>query len=526
MKTDVASYQPMNASLLAGSELPEVLWTEARRRRVLLVTMFAVIAVAGLTVGLVWPKKYGASTTVLVQESNIIKPLMEGRAVATTNADRASIAREVIFSRKIMNQILQAGGWLANNPSALRQERIIEDIKRRTSLTNLRENLIRIEYTDTDPDRAFLVTRQFANLFIEESLAAKERESREAYEFIDNQVKDYRQKLNEAEDKLKAYRAGNDDATPGSETDANTRISQLRTQIEAARVDLIEQRSKERALVSQVSGESATLAVETREGQYRSRLAALQGELDGLLLKYTDQHPDVIRVRHQMEDLREQVAAEQGKRQKQQASGQAAQIDDSILFNPLHQELRSKLAEARREIAASQSRMSMSEQLLQSELGRSRRIADSANALAELTRDYEVNRDIYQDLLKRRENARVSMNLDADHRGLTFNIQEPASLPLRPLGVRFLHFGIAGLGLGLALPLALLFGLVRVDTRLRSANQVEQLTGLPVLASVPVYANAHDRRRTRMRDMLLLFLLLGVVAAYALALALKWTSIL
>src|SRR5262249_40501091 len=163
--------------------------------------------------------------------------------------------------------------------------------------------------------------------------------------------------------------------------------------------------SKEKALVDQVSGESATLAVETREGQYRSQLAQLQGELDQLLLKYTDQHPDVIRVRHQMEDLRGQIAAEQGRRAGANAT---TQVDDTILFNPLHRELRGKLAEARREIAASQSRMGMSESLLRQELERSRRIADSSNSLSELTRDYEVNRDIYQDLLKRRENARVS----------------------------------------------------------------------------------------------------------------------
>jgi polysaccharide chain length determinant protein (PEP-CTERM system associated) len=525
LKSEVPSYLPTGTGLIAGSELPEVLLTEARRRRALLVAMFAAIALAGLGMGLVWPKKYTAATTILVQESNIIKPLMEGRAVTTANADRASIAREVIFSRRVMEQILKAGGWLKGKPSPLQQERTIEDIKNRTILSNVRDNLIRIQYTDTDPERAFLVTRELAHQFITESLAAKERESRDAYEFINSQVADYRKKLSDAEGKLKAYRGGNPDATPGSETDTNTRISQLRTQIENARVDLIEQRSKERALVGQVSGESATLAVETREGEYRSRLAQLQGQLDQLLLKDTDQHPDVIRVRHQIEDLQEQVAAEKTRRERREASGVRAPVDENILFNPLHQELRSRLAEARREIAASQSRMGMSETLLKSELERSRRIADSANTLSELTRDYEVNRDIYQDLLKRRENARVSMNLDADHRGLTFNIQEPASLPLRPLGVRFLHFGIAGIGLGVALPLALLFGLVRVDTRLRSPNQVEQFTGLPMLASVPEYANAHDRRRRRVQDILLILLIVAVVAAYAIALALKWTLV-
>lgn len=514
----------MSGALISSHDLPEVVLHEARRRRALLVCLFAVLAAAGLAAGFLWPKKYTASTSILVQESNIIKPLMEGRAVPTANADHASIAREVIYSHRIMDDILVAGGWMKRNPSPLEQERIIEGIKERTNVSNMRENLIRIEYYDSDPERAFVVTQRLGDLFIKESLAAKERESREAYEFISTQVEDYRRKLTDAEEKLKSYRGANADARPGSETDTNTRIGELRTQIENARMQLMEQRSQERALVEQVSGESAYSAVQSREMQFRSRLAELQGELDKLLLTYTDQHPDVIRVRHQMQDLQEQVKGAQEAHRLQVATGSRTASDDSIQFNPLNLELRSKLAEARRNAAATQSRMSASEALLQQELDRSRRIADSANVLSELTRDYEVNRDIYQDLLKRRENARVSMNLDADRRGLTFNVQEPAALPLRPVGLRFLHFSLAGIGMGLALPIALLFGITRWDPRLRSPNQLMQLTGLPVLASVPNYLDAARRQRARRRDIALAVLLFAVIAAYAIALALKWTA--
>ena len=513
----------MPGEIVSSNDLPVMLWTEARRRRVTLVALFAGAAVLGLLVALLWPRKYSAATSILVQESNIIKPLMEGRAVTTGNADRAAIAREVIFSRQIMDQILKSGGWLKDNPSALEQERIIERIKDRTNLSNLRENLIRIEYTDGDPERAFLVTRELAALFIKESLAAKERESREAYQFISQQVDGYRQKLSDAEDRLKAFRASNPDARPGSETDTNTRIAGLRTQLENARMEATEQRSKGRALQEQISGESAITAVQTREMQYRTRLSGLQAELDKLLLTYTDRHPDVIRVRHQMRDLEDEMHAAQ-QRAAQGGSGGAA--DDSIVLNPLHQELRKRLDDTRSEVAAAQSRMSVSETLLQSELERSRRIADTANTLSELTRDYEVNRDIYQDLLKRRENARVSMNLDAEHRGLTFNIQEPASLPLRPLGLRFLHFTAAGLAAGIALPLALLFGLVRWDPRVRSAGRIEQLTGLPVLATVPTLVNSADRRRGRLTDISLGVVLAAVALVYVVAFTLKWISVL
>jgi len=506
---------------LPAGDLITVLLAEARRRMVMLTTLFAVIAVTALLIGITVPRKYESSTTILVQESNIVTGLMEGRAVATGVADRASIAREVIFSRKVLSGILEVGGWLAGNPSPLDQDRMSEAITKRTTISSPRDNLIQIEYADSDPQRAFRVTQRFAELFIQESLAAKERESREAYEFINSQVEDYHRKLADAEESLKKYREQNADAHPGSEADTNSRISALRSGLEQTRLNLMELHSTEAALSSQLSGESEVTAVQTRAGLYRMQLAELQGQLDKLLLTYTDQYPDVVRLRHQMDDLRKSLDQAENARTADKASGTPTAIDQSIQYSPLYAELRSKLADTRRQIAAGESRMGATETLLNSELDRSRRVASSESALAELTRDYEVNRDVYQDLLKRRENARVSMNLDEEGRGLTFRIQEPAVMPTRPAGLRPMHFAMAGLAIGLVLPLGLLFGYARLDPRVRSAAMIERIAGIPVLAAVPPYPTPSDRRRKTAQLVIAFVLVAGVLATYAITYLLR-----
>lgn len=506
----------MATSIVPLGELAPILLTEARRRMLTLGTLFALIAVAALAAGATWPKKFESSTTILVQESNIVTGLMEGRAVATSVADRASIAREVIFSRKAMDDILAAGGWLARDPkpSPLEQDRIIESITNRTKIASPRDNLIQITYSDSEADRSYKITQRLAELFIKESLATKERESRNAFEFIDGQVESYHKKLTDAEDKLKIYREANVDARPGGEVDSNARISQLRSQVEQARMELMEQRSRESALVAQVSGESEVTAVQTRAGQIRVQLADLQVQLDKLLLTYTNDYPDVVRIRHQMQDLEEALKRDEAQKTAGKATNPSA-IDSAAQYNPLYQELRSKLNEARRNGGAIASRMSASEGMLAAELERSKRIANSENALSELTRDYEVNRDIYQDLLKRRENARVSMDLDEKQQGLTFRIQEPAVMPLRPSGLRMMHFAMAGLGLGIVLPLGLLFGYARFDPRVRSVAQIERIAGVPVLASIPVYATPADRRRSILHGTILIAIIGAVAVAYA-----------
>jgi hypothetical protein len=161
--------------------------------------------------------------------------------------------------------------------------------------------------------------------------------------------------------------------------------------------------------------------------------------------------------------------------------------------------------------------MGASQRLLDEELGRSRRIAASESTLAELTRDYEVNRDIYQDLLRRRENARVSMELDRERRGLTMRIQDPAQLPVQPSGLRPLHVGLGGLAAGLAVPLGLLFLLVKFDPRVRAPGQIERQGNYPVLTVVPPNRTRRDRRREYARTALAAGLVAAVFLAYGLA---------
>jgi polysaccharide chain length determinant protein (PEP-CTERM system associated) len=494
------------------SEFVPLLVREGRRRTLLLVVVFAAIAMLALLFGLfVLEKSYQSSTTILAQQSDIIQPLLEGRAVPTGTIDHAGIARQVIFSRKVLSEILVVGGWLRDEPSPVEQDRMMERIKGAMTVTSPRPNLIEISYRDSDPMRAFRVTDALARLFIEESRAAKERESRDAYDFIDSQVQDYHAKLTEAEQALLQYRSRNVDAHPGSEADANARINALRTQVEQSRMSLLEQQSRAQSLEAQLAGESEVTAVQTRESLYRAQMMELQAQLDRLLLTYTDQYPDVVRTRHQIADIQRQLEQEQTRPQ----GDDSASPFDGAQFNPLYQELRTRLAEVRRELAASSSRLGIAESMLADELNRARRIAASEGDLAELTRDYEVNRDIYQDLLRRRENARVSMVLDQEQRGLTFRIQDPAVMPLRPTGLRLMHVAAAGLAAAVVVPLGLLFVAARFDPRIRSASQLERL-GVPVLATVPAYATPRDRNAQRLRMLLAVLIVAGVLGAYLL----------
>ena len=357
---------------LPPDELVPVLLAECRRHALPIAATFGAVALLALLVGLfLLPRNYVASTTILARESDIIQPLLEGRAVATGVTDRAGMARQVIFSRKVLEDILATGGWLADNPSPIERDRRMERIQENTRVTSPREDLVHIVYSDSDAERTFRVTERLAELFIAESLETKERESREAYEFIDSQVQAYHRKLIEAEENLQAYRSRNADAQPDSTAEVNNRVSALRTQVSQNRMELQEHRSRAAALASQLSRESAVTAVQTRANLYGAQLVELQSQVDLLLLNYTEQYPDVVRLRHQIADIKRAMQEDAA---RPDTAAQGGTPFESAQLNPHYQQLRQQRDEALREMAATNARLGVSQSMLGEELGRRRSI--------------------------------------------------------------------------------------------------------------------------------------------------------
>lgn len=497
---------------------------EGRRRPLLLAGVFAAVALGALLIGLVIPKQYTSTTSILVSERGLPSSSSKSGSSGSKPEPRAAAAREIALSRKVMLDILETGGWLADRPDAVARERLIAAIGRRIAVVSPRQlpDLVQISYTDNDPARAFKVTHRLGELVIQESLAAKARESREAYEFLNAQTAGYHQKLLASQSRLAAYQLANPDARLNSEEEANRRIAELRRSVDLARMDLVNARAQEGMISSHLSRENPVGVIQSRSSQIHVRMSELQSEYDRLMLNYTEQHPDVVRVRRQMQDLQSDLRNESAQSTTRLAVASTG-VPGANAFNPLYGELKSRLSDARSRGAASASQVALGEELLREERTRSERIVAAEGTLAELTRTFEVNTNVYADLLKLRETARVAMNLDIAGRGLRLRVQEPAAIAVRPDdGLRLMHVAIAGLALAVAAPVLLLFGWLKLDTRVRSAAQIEQLAGLPILGSIPSpRSGGPHHARARQRVMLAAALLLVVPIAYALVLTLR-----
>ena len=492
---------------LHPEQLIRVLINEIFHYRKAVITIFVLVNLVVLAVGLMWPKVYKAYTTIVVEEKRVIQPLMQGAAVATEVADRARLAREVIYGRKIMDQILESANWKKENPTLAEQDKLIHKLTRNTTVTNIGKDIIKIEYSDDDPMRAFNVTKKIADLFISETISAKAAESQSAYEFINKQTEAYHEKLIKAEEQLKEFRSANLDARPGSEADIGANLNQLQMRIQQATQDLREAEVKKTSLEQQISGEAEVASTLSREGQFRSRIAELQSRLDTLRLSYRDTYPDIVEIKHQIEVLNQAIVEDQQHRAAAKASGRVV-LNEGVINNPLYQQLKQELSQVKVNIQMLNARIAEAKRMLAQELELGKRVHGGEAALSELTRDYQVNRDIYQDLLRRRENARVSMNLDIEAQGLAIKIQEPVQIPRQTSGLRLFHFVIGGLLLGIALPPGLIFASTNLDPRIRVGAIISEKRKLPLLAVVP-HLWTHSEMQTVHREVEWLSLAVG-----------------
>lgn len=517
--------------MIPNEEMIRAVVAETYVRKNFVFILFCIISLTLLVVGATWPKKYSAFTIIQVDETNILQSLMRGTAEATQTVDHAANAREIIFGEKIMQEVVDEPVWQHESndgKTEVEKERIKQHIRSNISVDNIGENLLKIVYTDTEPNRTFITAKRVAELFIYEGERSKSKESQAAYDFINKQVNEYLDKLTKVEDELAKFRANNPNSRPGQEEEIARRITSLENNIRQTQLELHEARIRRESIKKQLSGEAAITISQTRENQFRTKISELQSQLDSLRLDYKETYPDIVRIKHQISALKNSLNDEIEKRKKLPDVNVSHEtyIDETIIINPLYNRLRSDAANTEIQISTLETRISDIKKNLDIEYKRARKIQEGEAILSTLTRDYQVNQEIYQDLLRRRENARVSKSIDQEQQGLNYEIQEPAKLPLIPTGLRFLHFILAGILLGIVFPVGLIFIMLQVDPRIRFPQVITSDLNIPVLSEIPVIITNNEARRENINVIMIMAGAFVVLIIFAYVAWLKITGVL
>jgi uncharacterized protein involved in exopolysaccharide biosynthesis len=505
---------------------------EGKRRLLPLTVVFTVVALVVLGIGLVMPKKWDAQMLIIVDSDDVMKPLMEGRAPMAKPQTQMALVTQVVLGRKALRQLALDSGLMATHTSPQDEEKILAAFRNRIKIDSKTDEIVRISYNDSDAQRAARITNLIGKTFIDQSAQMKASESKEAFTFIDNRVKEYGQKLTDAHKKLLDYYRGESTGrAPGKSTEPAAAPGTPATAAapspprpsgpagsRLSRDELASLRVEAATLESQLGKKSqAAIIQDTKnEEQARLRVTQTQAELDRLLATFTDEHPDVRKARRDLAVAQAELKrTEEARLEVEKARAQTARLDDEVA-----QAARARLEIVQAKIAAATGRRPRSTLLASRAVSiedvdkdPEMRGVGQDTTQSELFRVYDSTREVYQDLLKRRENARVSMDLDAEHRGFTMRVQEEAEVPATASSLRLMHIAIIGLVLAVLLPIGLLFAIVKFDKRVRLPAQIERLAHVPLLVSIP-YASGRYRSGTSGRSLKVALLVGGVFVIY------------
>ena len=459
------------------------------------------------------PDVYTSQTLILVDPQQVPERFVN-TTISGDIGNRLNTLSQQILSATRLNTIIERLNLYAEQKKRLVHEEVINmmradiTVKAATNLAG-RANLqaFTIAYSGQDPRLVAQVTNELASLFIEENLKARERMATGTSEFIQNQLEEARKKLEVQEAQLSDFKLKHLGEMP-EQQQANLQIlGQLQARLQGVNDTLNraeQQRSYLQALLT--SERNSTSPQNEQEGMIDEKVSPAQKptgpspeelQLAALLSRYGENHPDVQRLKRQIEEVRQvrereeqQVAQVPGTtKPEEKAPSPATASTNSPVLNQL------KAIEG--EISQRKEEQKHLTETLTSYQAKVESVPIREQQITSLVRDYSISKDYYQQLLEKNLSAETATQLEMRQKGERFTILDSAQIPEKPSWPNRPMIITVGSLAGLALGLAAALSTQLLGITITSSEQVAAAIGVPVLGTIPILRTRTDRRRRR-----------------------------
>ncbi len=471
-----------------------------------------VVALVGWGVVYKLPDQYEAKARVYVDTQTILKPLMSGMTTLPNLNQQVQFMRRTLLSRPNVERVVRDLDLDVNSSSGKEFDKVVDDLISKIKMVGTgRDDIYTISYTGTSAQQAKDVVQAFLTIFVEGSFAGKRQDSEKAVQFIDEQIRSYEERLAAAENSLKEFKIKNIGMLPREGADYGARMMSSSEALNQAQLDLAEAEQARNAIRRKISGDnsgggSRSVPV-VQDPALDERIASVNKNLDGLRTQYTEQHPDIVANRRLLEQLME--------RRAELAKNPTQSSDPGANYSPMLQQLNVQLSEAEARVAALQARVAEFSARVARLRGQSEQVPEVEAQLAQLNRDYEVNRANYQRLVERRESAKLSGEVSSVTDMLTFRVIDPPTAPAIPAGPNRLQlFSLVFVG-ALAAGLASALLLSQLRPTFLSPAALRETTGLPILGSVSMNWTSEQTVLRKRRLVMLAASVLVLFCAYA-----------
>jgi polysaccharide biosynthesis transport protein len=488
-------------------------WAKAVRRRWWLMGPLFVCGFVAFGLAHYWPEQYRSEALILVEQQKVPEHYVTPNVV-TDLQDRLQTMTQQILSRTRLQKLIEESNLYPDLRQRMNSDEIVDKMragigielvqapKRQDELT-----AFRISFSYGSAQVAQQVTNELTSLFIDENLQARGQQSVNTTTFLENQLEQARQDLEQQEQRLREYKIRFIGELPEQEQSMLQTLGSLQAQLDAntaatqradqQRIYLESMRSEYQAMqesLGSASGNTVAPPIAIADATIRD----LKKQLTDLEAKYTSRHPDVDKLKDQIAGWEEsrklleekpvsvpptEASASQTSRP---SSVPLAEVDSQLKVTQLqiddYQEANKKLRARMDDLESRLNLTPLREQ-----------------QLAEVTRNYENSRQNYQSLLQKKLQSELATNLEKRQQGEQFRIIDPPNLPLKPTEPNRLKIISVGWALGLCLGLGLTAMQELTDETIHNERTLLQSVPIPVLVHVPVLHSHRERLGTQLR---------------------------
>jgi succinoglycan biosynthesis transport protein ExoP len=451
------------------------------RRKAIIITLFIASVMVAFISSKYMTKIYVSTATILVNNSTKASEFLFLDNFTELGGNKVQNYVEVLRSRTLAKRAMESLGYNYDiYSSEFSQFRNSISIQPVTGTEN-----IRISVQSEIPEEAARIANAMVYSFIEFTREMNQEQARNARLFIEEQLSIVASDLVKSETMLQMYREEERVLAPTEETRIIlNQLTQLQTQKAEMEMAKYENNNKIEEIRKRLSQEDSKFVYSTSVinnpmlSTLKQRLTQLEAELAGIKTQYSPQHPSILALQAQINEVEVQMANEV----EQIISG------ETITTNPIYQSLLQELISL--EInsilyssnieALDANILKLDEQLVE--------LPEKELTLARLTRDLNVTEQIYLLLRNKYEEIRIQEAMQTAN----VTLIDEGIIPKNPIKPNVkLNLTIAGV-LGLFVGIGLVFFLEYLDTSIKTPEELEAALGLPVMGRIPI---CHERKR-------------------------------
>jgi polysaccharide chain length determinant protein (PEP-CTERM system associated) len=478
------------------------------KHRWLVIIPFCLALIVGIYLSLTMPKIYQASTLMLIRPQQVPKDYVQSIVTADIESRIRSISQQILSRSNLEKIINQFNLFSDPEQQDMFVEDKIDDLRSRIAIelsaTEKRQEAdsFTISFMGSDPRETMRVANGLSTLFIDENLKEREAEAVDTTVFLDDQLRTMRERLKEVETRLGAYRKKYMGELP-EQLDSNLRIlDNLQRQLSESEDRLRDEKNRLAILENEIKATKASLATGSAvptESSEAVTLLQLKNQLADLQASYTEQHPDVIRLKARIADMENKLKSGelQTATEANTTYNEGQLLSSKILGDQLRQqsEIKAEIENLEVDIRKIKYQITIYQQRIE-------RTPKREEELMTLNRDYQNIQASYSSLLNRKLEAEIAVNMERKQKGEQFSILDSARLPREPISPNMKRLFMLAIMAGLGVGAGLIFLLDYFDTSLKKPDEFESNLGVAVLATIPKIYQKKDIRLKRLNGVL------------------------